>query len=371
MDITAVAFRIMVYRGDCIMNKKIAAAAAGAGTAGAMLLVRKTFHRIFRRVDKPEASVSLGFDDLPEIDVHRVKIVSGSRHLTGYLCGEKSEKGLVVFCHGMNSGGEDCLFLATHLLENGYQVFLFDYTGVHESEGKSSVGFYQAVRDLEAVLDYIGNRRKESGDSGRVPLFLYGFSWGAYTVSAVLNHRKDIAGVVSVAGFRSPMAIIKEVSRKKYGIASWAVCPAIRLYQRLLFGKEYNLSAVDGINQSGIPVLIMHGVEDEVVKYGGASIIAARNKIKNPKVRYYVEDRPGKSGHMSILFTREGGDYHKEKQEELEMLEDLYCSRIPVNVMESWKNRLDKDKANEVDPQFIGQILEFLEEQIPSGQVGE
>ena len=62
----------------------------------------------------------------------KITIVSGSTHLTGYLYGEASAKGLVVVCHGIASGGEDNLSMVKYMLDDGYQVFTFDYTGVYE-----------------------------------------------------------------------------------------------------------------------------------------------------------------------------------------------------------------------------------------------
>ena len=343
-------------------KREIAAAAAGAGAVGTMWYVKKSFQRFFRRVEKPQSSVNIWYEDLKDVIRHKVKIMSGGRQLTGYFYGEPSEKGLVVICHGMNSGGEDSLFLARRLMEDGYQVFTFDYTGVYESEGKSAVGFVQAVKDLKAVLDYLRMKRNAAEDSLQFPVFLYGHSWGAYTACAVLNYGYDIAGVIAVSGFRTPMAMVREASRNMFGPLAVLTYPYSRLYQRIVNGRGYNISAVDGINKSNIPVLVMHGVEDEVIRFDGASIMAAKDKITNPKVTFFVEDRPGKSGHVSIFYTRESGDYHLEKDQELKMLEDIYFNRVPVNVRQKWANTLDKDRANEIDPLFLEQVTGFLHE---------
>ena len=80
----------------------------------------------------------------------------------------------------------------------------------------------------------------------------------------------------------------------------------LHFYQRIVFGKNYNLSAIDGINSCDVPVLVMHGKEDEVISYEGSSIIAQRSHITNPNVEYYTETRPGKSNHMGIFFTKGG-----------------------------------------------------------------
>ena len=47
------------------------------------------------------------------------------------------------------------------------------------------------------------------------------------------------------------------------------------------------MTAVNGINKSDVPVLIIHGKSDDVVAYDRDSIIAQKAKITNEKVEYY------------------------------------------------------------------------------------
>lgn len=337
-------------------GKKALAGLAAAGGAG-LLIVRGIFHKVFARQEKEEDAISLRYKDMDGLVRKKVTIVSGSTHLTGYLYGEETSKGLVVVCHGIASGGEDNLSMVKYMLDDGYQVFTFDYTGVYESEGASSVGFYQSVKDLNAVMSYI-----ETSPLKDLPVFLYGHSWGGYTAAAELNFRHNIAGVVSISGFASPMAVTKEVAKRVMPslIAELFMLPAA-LYQRVVFGKNFNLSAVDGINSCDVPVLVMHGKEDEVIGYDGSSIIAQRNHITNPNVEYYTEARPGKSSHMGIFFTKSGTDYYMAKREELKMLRDLYYNRVPKNVLSKWFNGLDKKQANDLDPLFVKTVLDFLD----------
>ncbi len=339
---------------------KVKVAIAGLATASAagMLTVRGIFRKVFARLDKEEDAISLRYKDMSGLARKKVTIVSGATHLTGYLYGEEMTKGLVVVCHGIGSGGEDNLSMVKYMLDDGYQVFTFDYTGVYESEGASSVGFYQAVKDLNAVMDYI----EATPSLKNLPVFLYGHSWGGYTAAAELNFRHNIAGVVSISGFSSPMAVAKEVSKRTMPfLLAEFLLPFAALYQRVIFGKNYNLSAVDGINSCDVPVLVMHGKDDEVIGYEGSSIIAQRSHITNSNVEYYTESRPGKSSHMGIFFTKSGADYYMEKKEELKMLHDLYYNRVPHDVLSRWFSRLDKKQANDIDPLFAKTVLDFLD----------
>ncbi len=339
-------------KGKAVLAGLVAASAAG------ILTVRGIFHKVFARQEKEEDAISLRYKDISGLRRKKVTIVSGSTHLTGYLYGEQTAKGLVVVCHGIASGGEDNLSMVKYMLDDGYQVFTFDYTGVYESEGSSSVGFYQAVKDLNAVMGYI----EASSALKDLPVFLYGHSWGGYTAAAELNFRHDIAGVISISGFSTPMAVTREVAKKSMpSLLAELLLPFAALYQRVVFGKNYNLSAVDGINSCNVPVLVMHGKEDEVIGYEGSSIIAQRANITNPNVEYYTEARPGKSSHMGIFFTKDGTDYYLAKKEELKMLHDLYYNRVPKNVLSKWFSRLDKKQANELDPLFVKTVLDFLD----------
>lgn len=341
-------------------SKKGKAVIAGvaAVSAASILTVRGIFHKVFARQEKEDDAISLRYKDMSGMVRKKITIVSGSTHLTGYLYGEASAKGLVVVCHGIAGGGEDNLSMVKYMLDDGYQVFTFDYTGVYESEGASSVGFYQAVKDLNAVLGYI----EASASLKNLPVFLYGHSWGGYTAAAVLNFKHNIAGVITISGFSSPMAITKEAAGRIIPtLLVDLLLPFAAIYQRIVFGKNYNLSAIDGINSCDVPVLVMHGKEDEVISYEGSSIIAQRSHITNPNVEYYTETRPGKSNHMGIFFTKGGTAYYLAKKEELKMLHDLYYNRVPEKVLSKWFARLDKKQANDMDPLFVKTVLDFLD----------
>ena len=341
-------------------SKKGKAVIAGvaAVSAASILTVRGIFRKVFARQEKEDDAISLRYKDMSGMVRKKITIVSGSTYLTGYLYGEAPAKGLVVVCHGIAGGGEDNLSMVKYMLDDGYQVFTFDYTGVYESEGASSVGFYQAVKDLNAVLGYI----EASASLKNLPVILYGHSWGGYTAAAVLNFKHNIAGVITISGFSSPMAITKEAAGRIIPtLLVDLLLPFAALYQRIVFGKNYNLSAIDGINSCDVPVLVMHGKEDEVISYEGSSIIAQRSHITNPNVEYYTETRPGKSNHMGIFFTKGGTAYYLAKKEELKMLHDLYYNRVPEKVLSKWFSRLDKKQANDLDQLFVKTVLDFLD----------
>ena len=77
--------------------------------------------------------------------------------------------------------------------------FAYDATGNDQSEGQSNIGMEQGVIDLSAAIDYVEQDR----ELGRYPIALYGHSWGAYCVGAVLVDHSEVKAVVAVSGFNS------------------------------------------------------------------------------------------------------------------------------------------------------------------------
>lgn len=56
-----------------------------------------------------------------------------------------------------------------------------------------------------------------------------------------------------------------------------------------MLGKTASLNAVDAINRTDVPVLIIHGTEDTSVAYAGSSIISKLNVMTNPNVKVSAE----------------------------------------------------------------------------------
>ena len=73
-------------------------------------------------------------------------------------------------------------------------------------------------------------------------------------------------------------------------------------------------------NDSNIPVLIAHGVDDKVIVFNKQSIISKKDEITNPHVSYYIGK--GLQGeHTNILNSNEAIIYQKEVESELKLLE--------------------------------------------------
>jgi len=122
----------------------------------------------------------------------------------------------MIICH------KSCFFV-----NHGYRVLGYNCTGSYESEGKSTIGFSQAVLDLDAALNYV-----EQEDSlNTLDVLLFGHSWGGFAVTNILNYDHDITEVVSVAGVNSAKTFVENVMLDRLGWYGYLEKPFLSIYQ--------------------------------------------------------------------------------------------------------------------------------------------
>ena len=220
---------------------------------------------------------------------------SGQNRLTAYIFGNENDRGLIVISHGLGGGAVSYMREIMYFVDNGWQVFAFDNTGSHNSEGRGTRGLPQSALDLNEALNYISNNLPD------LPIMLYGHSWGGYAVTAVLNFDHEISAVVSLAGYAKPIEMLHEGARAMIGFIGSAAYPFLWLYQQFLFGNYSQLCAIEGINSVDTPVKIIHGRDDNVISYSGAGIIAHRERITNPNAVFVSRYYPNFSGHNDLM----------------------------------------------------------------------
>jgi len=131
------------------------------------------------------------------------------------------------------------------LIEQGFQVFLFDYSGFGFSQGKATRK--NALANALSALDYLKARPDVKGTK----VFLYGQSFGGHLAAVIAEKREqDIDGVVIEGAFSSA-----------HDIAAYTV-PIIG---RIAVKQSY--SAKRSIRKVHKPVLVIHSTEDEVIPF--------------------------------------------------------------------------------------------------------
>jgi len=197
----------------------------------------------------------------------------------------KEAKGTVVHFHGNAQNMSTHWRFVAWLPKRDYNVFVFDYRGYGQSEGKPEPkGVFE---DSNASLNYV--RSRGDVDPGR--LFVFGQSLGGTNAIAVV-------GAGNRAGVRA--AAIESTFYSYSSIANDKLKGA-----GLLVSDEYAASKyVAAI--SPIPLLLIHGTADQVIPLAHSKRLLA--EAREPKQLIEV---PGASHLEPMTALRYGAAYRK------------------------------------------------------------
>ncbi|MCS7312579.1 MAG: alpha/beta hydrolase [Acidobacteria bacterium] len=193
-------------------------------------------------------------------------LASDGVRLHGWWIPAPNSQSTVLFLHGNGGNVSHRLDKIRILYDLGLSVFILDYRGYGQSEGRpDEVGTY---RDAEAAWSYLTERR------GIPPghIILYGESLGG-AVAAYLAQRFPARALVLEAAFTS----IPEIAAQLYPFLP------VRWLARFRYDTRSYLERVS------CPVLIFHSRDDEIVGFSHA----LRLQATGPAPKVLVELRGG------------------------------------------------------------------------------
>ena len=277
---------------------------------GCAALANKSYSHAFGRVEEASDDKFHTYITWKDIDQNKyprenVYFNSGDNKLQGFIYGGSNNNGLVIMSQGLGNTADHYLKLIMFFVDKGWRVFSYNNTGVSGSEGDSVRGLTQSLFDLDAALNHI----KNSNEFANLPVMLVGHSWGGFAVCTVLNYDHKINAVVSFAGFNNGNEVINDLGAVTVGKIFNLVSNKIDDIENRLFGDVSKLTAVDGINKAGIPVLIVQSSDDDVITAKKTSIYAHRNGITNPNAEIVFFDGENAAGHEFVYCSKEQREY--------------------------------------------------------------
>ncbi len=285
-----------------------------------------------------------------------VSFYSGKNRLQGYIYGEENTKGLLVFAHGINSGHESYIQEILWMVDHGWRIFAYDATGSCTSEGWGTTGLIQSALDLHAALTYVENDETLN----KLPVCLMGHSWGGYAVAAGLYFDHNVKASASIAGYSDSIQMMMRFAGATMGKATALLRPFAYLENLFLFGKYATLTAVDGINRSGIPVMLVHGTNDMLVRFDTTGIVAHRDEITNPNVVIYPMSDKGQDGHTSIFHNEKSVEEIARINARLAELQQKHGKDIPDEERQKILDDADLDTVNLPNDKMLGDINTFF-----------
>jgi uncharacterized protein len=175
------------------------------------------------------------------------------------------------------------------LLSQGFQIFVFDYSGYGFSEGEATRK--NLLSDGIDAVAYLKTR----DDVKNKKLFLYGQSYGGnLSVCVAAKTQNDIDGLVVEGGFSNH----KDLS-------ALGAKPFIAFMSRIFVKEIY--AATKQIANFKKPVLIIHSTEDKVIPFAMGKKVF--DKANAPKEFFEV-----KGEHLAApaLYTKQIGDKIKQ-----------------------------------------------------------
>jgi dipeptidyl aminopeptidase/acylaminoacyl peptidase len=204
-----------------------------------------------------------------DFTIESVVFESANGHrLNGWMMKPKNNVLTVTLLHFHGNAG----FLLNHysamtpLVQKGFQVFMFDYSGFGFSTGEASRK--NVLADGNAALTYLKTRKDVKGTK----LIIYGQSLGGHLSAVVASQRQsEIDGLVIEGAFSSHC----DVAASRAGI-----------FGRMLVSEKY--CAYRSLRTFKKPVLIMHSTEDEVIPFSmGQKLYTNANE---PKQFYEIKN---------------------------------------------------------------------------------
>lgn len=210
-----------------------------------------------------------------------------------YRYPNKEYKALLVLPHGMGGGHDSYIAEIEYFAREGYLVFSYDNTGTNDSEGDNLKGLVQGPIDLNYALNYL----ETLPEINNLETMLYGHSWGGYSAASALNYEHDIKAVVIVSGFENTTNIIRQYGKPILGDKIELFLPYAKIYEKILFASNANLTGINGLKNTNANVMIVHSVDDTVVSYD--NFIEYYNAFKDNKRFKFISLND--NGHNAVL----------------------------------------------------------------------
>lgn len=195
--------------------------------------------------------------------------------LSGRYYHVKDGAPLAIGFHGYRScwltdfcGGADIAF------QMEQNVLLIDERAHGKSQGRSITFGIKERQDLLCWIDYALERF-----GADIQIILYGVSMGGATVlmASGLELPGNVKGIIADCPYSSPLDIILEVG-KQTGYPPKLIRPFVIWGARIFGGFDVKeISAEEAVKYSKIPILIIHGADDNFVPADMSEVIAKAN----------------------------------------------------------------------------------------------
>ena len=235
--------------------------------------------------------------------------------LKGWSAVQDDSVPTIILCHGLGTNRSDMLIFASFLHKAGWNLFLFDFRGHGESQGKVTSFGYLEQRDLAGAIQYLDSR----SDLVDHRYGVFGISMGAAVAVLEAAQNPKIQAVAADSCFASLSASIKRYVTLLYHLPSFLFGDLACLAWEVRFRTSIRaVSPQDRIGEiAPRAILILQGEKDDRILASEAAQLFER--ANNPKELWII---PG-AGHLE--------SFHLDPQGYRDRVTQFFKKNLPLN----------------------------------------
>jgi len=241
-----------------------------------------TLWSFYISIRPPRILSSLTPKDL-QLDYENVRFrTADGLTLTGWFVpSQKPTKKTVILLHGYPADKGDIL-PAISFLQKDYNLFLFDFRYLGESEGNYSTAGANEVQDLLAAIQFL--KAKGIQDVG-----VWGFSMGGAVALMGIKKAPEIKAVIAEASYASLAQMAPELFR--IPLLKYPLGYLIGLWAKVFLGIDIReVSPVKAVQDTTLPLFLIHSVADDVIPFSHAELLQKALE-KNPWAEFWFRAR--------------------------------------------------------------------------------
>ena len=163
-------------------------------------------------------------------------------------------------------------------LHDDFNLLLFDFRYLGESEGRYSTAGAREVEDLLAAIAYLKTR-------GITEVGVWGFSMGGAVALMTVEKSREIRAVVAESSYASLADMAFQLFRVP--LVDYPLAYLVRLWAWLFLGIDLDdISPAKRVRDTGIPILVIHSAADAVVPFSHAQRLQQALK-QNPRAEFW------------------------------------------------------------------------------------
>lgn len=187
-----------------------------------------------------------------------IRMEDGS-YIHGDYSKNENEIGIMIIAHGYTWNREGSLKYAQFFYKHGFSILIYDERGHGENKTKFTTMGYKEGRDIVNIIEYC--REKYGKD---IPIGLHGESMGGASVLEAMKYHPDINFVIDDCGYSSLRKLLLHKMKQAHIPSIFIHGSNIMLKWLYKFSME-DVVPKDCVKDSDIPLLIIHGANDDFV----------------------------------------------------------------------------------------------------------